>query len=104
MSLYGIQDTLMKTHLVQHTQTHGEGVERAQQSQQAVFQRELNRKADEVVIQTSQSEHANVNPDQEREKNQGGGSGKRKKHDNDSDEPEQDNISGQGQHRINIIV
>ncbi len=68
MSLAAIQDNLVKTSLVQHTQTRGEDVARGQEIAQALAQRERNRQEDQVVISTHQTEQERIRADEERKK------------------------------------
>ncbi|MCD8349362.1 MAG: hypothetical protein LUC93_01955 [Planctomycetaceae bacterium] len=68
MSLAAIQDNLVKTSLVQHTQTRNDDVNRGQENAALAHQREVNRQEDQVVIHTKETEHQNVRTDEERER------------------------------------
>lgn len=56
MSLAAIQDSLVKTSLVQHTQAKGDDVNRSQEIAMVAQQRELNRQEDQVVIHSREAE------------------------------------------------
>lgn len=66
MSLSAIQDNLVKTTLVQQTQSRGDDVNRGQEIAQAASQREQNRQGDQVVLHTHEAEQQGVRSDGER--------------------------------------
>jgi hypothetical protein len=111
MSLAAIQDNLVKTSLVQHTQTQGDGVVRGQEIANVTIQRELDRQEDQVVISLRQKEEHGIRPDEDREKERGG-----KKHgkggknsQNDPDGPTDGDESAEPgtrevMRRINIVI
>ncbi len=68
MSVGIIHDNMVKTSLVQQTQTRGDDVQRSLEIGQVAAQREDNRQRDQVVIQTKQKEEHGIRPDAEREK------------------------------------
>ena len=68
MSLSAIQDNLVKTNLVQQTQTRGDDVARGQEIGQVAQQRENDRQGDQVVLMTRQAEQQGIRTDEEREK------------------------------------
>ena len=72
MSLAGIQETLVKTHLVQQVQSRGTEQTRAQEQAQTQFHRDLAREADEVVLSMTRAEESAINEnDEDREKGEG---------------------------------
>ena len=85
MSLAAIQDNLVKAPLVQQTQTRGDDVARGQEIGQAALQKEENRRMDEVVLHTQETENQGVRTDEEREKE-----GKKKKRGEEEQQDESD--------------
>ena len=72
MSLGNIQDTLVKTHLVQQVQSRDADVVRAREQIQPQLQRELAREADEVVLSMTRAEEGEIREeDENREKGEG---------------------------------
>ena len=105
MSLSGIQDNLMKTHLVQQTQSRGENVSRALESNQSNFQQEMIRKAEETVARVSAAEKNAINPDQEKGKNKQEQKKQEKREQSGSEQNDSQAVSPPGgQHKINIVV
>ncbi len=106
MSLSAIQDNLLKTNLVQQTQTKGDDVARGRENAVAAVQKEDNRRQDEVVLSTHEAEQRGIRPDDER----GGGREReeeKEKKERDGDEPEDeegDNGPRARMRRINIVI
>lgn len=111
MSLSAIQDSLVKTSLVQQTQTRGDGVQRSQEIGQTAAQREHDRQEDQVVIHAKESEQTGIRPDEEKEKEE------RKKRREEEEEEEEKNAESEENpddpekkdaravmRRINIVV
>ena len=114
MSLAAIQDNLVKTSLVQHTQSRVDDVSRGQQIAQTAAQREHDRQEDQVVITLRETEQKNIRADEEREKEEQRKKRKREKEaeDKDQESPAEGGASG-GQstpgtravmRRINIVI
>ena len=109
MSLSAIQDNLVKTSLVQHTQSRGDDVARGQENAQVAAQRENDRQEDQVVIRTRETEDHGIRDDEEREKDQ-----RRKKRGEEeereaaagaeSDDDEADKGPRARMRRINIVI
>ncbi len=103
MSLSAIQDNLLKTNLVQQTQTKGDDVVRAQETASIAGQKEENRRQDEVVLSTRESEQGNVRSDER------GGNGRddrkreRREREEDGDD-EEDTGPRARMRRINIVI
>lgn len=91
MSLAAIQDNLVKTSLVQQTQSRGDDVSRGQQIAQAAAQREHNRQEDQVVISTHEAEQAGIRTDEERKKEEQ--RKKRKREEEEAAESPEENAS-----------
>ena len=68
MSLAAIQDNLVKTSLVQQTQTRSDDVGRAQEIAHVALQREHDRREDQVVISAQQKNEHGIRSDEERRK------------------------------------
>ena len=106
MSLSAIQDNLVKTNLVQQTQSRPDEVARSQHISQVAAQAEQDRRGDQVVIMSQRAEQANINPDEERARQEQ----ERKKREQEEDEDElpeieEENASPHAQmHRINILA
>ncbi|MCD8140932.1 MAG: hypothetical protein LUE17_14360 [Planctomycetaceae bacterium] len=107
MSLAAIQDNLVKTSLVQHTQTRNDDVNRGQENAALAHQREINRQEDQVVIHTKETENRNVRTDEEHEKER-----RRRKREEEEEEEaalEEGEDEGEGgprarMRRINIVI
>ena len=84
MSLAAIQDNLVKTSLVQQTQTRGDDVGRTHEAAQVSLQREHDRQEDQVVISSQRKDEHGIRPDDERRKE--GEKRRRKKGDDASEE------------------
>ncbi len=109
MSLAAIQDNLVKTTLVQHTQSKADDVSRSQESSILAKQQEDNRQVDQVVIHSRQTdEEKNLKADDEKEKERR----RRKGRDRDTEareKNEDDDEDGPGgprarMRRINIVI
>ena len=113
--LAAIQDSLVKTSLVQQVQGHNEGVSNGQEIAHAAIQRQLDREEDQAGISLMQKEEHGIRRDEER--NPGGGGKKRdrnggggKASESAEKEPgaEEDRGKDAGMrpamHRINIVV
>ncbi len=108
MSLGAIQDNLVKTNLVQQTQSRGEEVTRNQEVGQTVAQAEHDRQSDQVVLMSQRREQEGIRDDDEPDREN------KKKKKNDEEEPpekdvvlevvEEDAQSNAVMHRINIIA
>jgi TATA-binding protein-associated factor Taf7 len=105
MSLSAIQDNLLKTNLVQQTQTKGDDVVRGQQNAVAAVQKEENRRQDEVVLSTRESEQKGVRSDEEK------GNGRDRDEDDEEkerrekeEEEEEDTGPRARMRRINIVI
>lgn len=68
MSLSAIQDNLVKTNLVQQTQSRVDDIARGQEIAQTAAQREHDRQGDQVVLMAQQKEQQGIRADEEREK------------------------------------
>ncbi|MCC8167600.1 MAG: hypothetical protein LIQ31_16045 [Planctomycetes bacterium] len=107
MSLSAIQDNLVKTSLVQHTQSRGEDIKAGSESAAVAKQHEVNRQEDQVVIHTRESEGRNIRDDEERPKDQ-----REKKRDDEEEngegdaapEGEEDDGPRARMRRINIVI
>ncbi len=104
MSLAAIQDSLVKTSLVQHTQTHNDNIGRGQESAMAAQLKEMERQEDQVVIRSREAEQNGIR-DEEKQKD----GKKKKKQDeriqrNDDDEEEIDEGPRARMRCINIVV
>ncbi|MDR1744198.1 MAG: hypothetical protein LBS30_00415 [Planctomycetota bacterium] len=66
MSLAAIQDSLVKTSLVQHTQTHNDNVGRSQEIGMAAQLREQERQEDQVVIRGREAEQHGVRDEEKK--------------------------------------
>lgn len=113
MSLSAIQDSLVKTNLVQQTQTRTDDVVRSQEISQAARQHEQSRQGDQVVLMTHQPEHEGIRPDQEREKEEQRKRRKKQDEDKEAEEKKLSEASGgsdtevrrrDAMRRINIVV
>ena len=108
MSLSAIQDNLVKTSLVQHTQTRGDDIAKSQETAQAAAQRENNRQEDQVVIHTKETDQHGIRPDEEKEQQ------RRRKREEEEEQAEQRSEGEDGEdeptgprarmRRINIII
>lgn len=67
MSLINLQDGILKSPLVQTFQTRADDMARAVQATHVSFNEELARQADEVVLQTRQTEQETIREDMKRE-------------------------------------
>ncbi|MCC8108979.1 MAG: hypothetical protein LIQ30_08045 [Planctomycetes bacterium] len=107
MSLSAIQDNLVKTSLVQHTQSRGEDIKAGSENAAVAKQHEVNRQEDQVVIHTRESEGRNIRDDEERPKDE-----RRKKQEDDEEmdddetvpEGEEDDGPRARMRRINIVI
>lgn len=106
MSLSAIQDNLVKTNLVQQTQSRGDEVARSQHIAQTAAQAEHDRQNDQVVLMTQQPEQRGIHPDDERARQEQERKKRRKAKDgSDNAEGEEASASPHTEmHRINIIV
>ncbi|MDR1535961.1 MAG: hypothetical protein LBU64_12860 [Planctomycetota bacterium] len=112
MSLAAIQDSLVKTSLVQQTQTREDGIGRGQEIASVNIQRELSRQEDQVVIGLRQKEEHGIRPDEERQKEgKSGRRGRKRGDDSDSEREEKGEFSGDSDpglrpvmRSINIVV
>lgn len=114
MSLSAIQDNLVKTSLVQQTQTRGDDVARGQEIAQTAAQREHDRQGDQVVLMSQQKEQAGIKTDEEREKEEGRKKKRRQEEEEEEreeardDGPRGESPAGGGtrevMRRINIVV
>ena len=106
MSLSAIQDNLVKTNLVQQTQSRSDEVARSQHIAQVAAQAEEDRRKDQVVLMTQHAEQTNINPDEERAREE---QKKKKRREEEDDEElaeiEEESVSPHAQmHRIDILV
>ena len=110
MSLTGIQDSMVKSHLVQQVQSRTEEVVRLQERTQMPFSQELARQADEVVLNITRTEQDGVR-DEERLKDRE--EEKRKKREEEEregnspsprEEEEEPPAEGVGSHRIDTFA
>jgi|GEM_PF-2278916 hypothetical protein len=109
MSIGAIQDNLVKTSLVQQTQSKGDDVLRGQEIGQVASQKEHDRQQDQVVLQLRQKEEHGIRRDEERDKE---GEKKRRQDEQDEgdkkkpkdDEPEEESGARARMRTINIIV
>lgn len=107
MSLSAIQDNLVKTTLVQQTQSRGDDVNRGQEIAQAASQREHDRREDQVVIHSREAEQRGVRSGEERER-------QRRQREEEEEQEEKDESSEESgedetgtrvrMRRINIVV
>ena len=67
MRILNLQDGVVKSSLVQQVQSRAAEVARTQDSSNVVFNNELARQADEVVLQTNQAENDGIRQKEERE-------------------------------------
>ncbi|MDR2390825.1 MAG: hypothetical protein LBE84_03985 [Planctomycetota bacterium] len=113
--LAAIQDSLVKTSLVQQVQGHNEGVSNGQEIAHAAVQRELDREEDQVVISLRQKEEHGIRQEEERnpdgggkKRDRNGGSGKNSENGEEEPGAERDREKEAGMrpvmHRINIVV
>lgn len=68
MSLSAIQDNLLKTSLVQQTQTKGDDVIRGHENAAAAVQKEQGRQQDQVVLSTQGTEGRHIRDDEEKKR------------------------------------
>ncbi len=104
MSLGAIQDNLAKTNLVQQTQSRNDDVNRSQETAQTVRQHEEDRRGDQVVLMTHQTEQSGIRSDRE---GNGQEEGKKKRREKSEEEPEEEATDTSGRHemhRINIVI
>ncbi len=107
MSLSAIQDNLVKTSLVQHTQSRGEDIKAGSESAAVAKQHEVNRQEDQVVIHTRESEGRNIRDDEEHPKDERERKRKDDEENNEEDvhqEGEEDDGPRARMRRINIII
>lgn len=90
MSLSAIQDSLVKTSLVQQTQTRGDDIQRGQEIGQTAAQREHDRQEDQVVIHSKESEQAGIRPDEEKEKE-----GRKRQEEEEEEEAQEENVESE---------
>lgn len=108
MSLSAIQDSLVKTSLVQQTQARSDDINRGQETAAQAAQREVNRQADQVVIHTQEAEQQGVRADEEKEREG------RKREEEEDEEQEEETSEEEGEEgesgprarmrRINIVI
>ncbi len=108
MSLSAIQDNLVKTTLVQHTQTKVDDVNRSHENAVLAKQHEMNRQEDQVVIQSRQSdEEKGLKPDDEKERRRRRGEEREAEDREKADEDEEEEGPGGPRakmRRINIVI
>jgi hypothetical protein len=111
--LAAIQDSIVKTSLVQQTQGRNEGVNNGQEIANAAVQQELDREEDQVVISLRRKEENGIRPDEERNPGGGGNKGRDGRGDaskNGEKEPDTEEDHGKEtgmrptMRRINIVV
>ncbi len=107
MSLAAIQDSLVKTSLVQQTQTHSDNIGRSQEVAMAAQLKEQERQEDQVVLSSREAENEGIH-DEEKKKD-----GKKKKNQEeqngeriqrDDDEEEVDDGPRARMRQINIVI
>jgi hypothetical protein len=104
MSLSAIQDNLLKTNLVQQTQTKGDDVVRGHENAVAAVQKEENRRQDEVGLSTRESEQKGVRSDEEKGNGQGRDDDEEKERREKEEEDEEDTGPRARMRRINIVI
>ena len=114
MSLAAIQDNLVKTSLVQQTQSRVDDVSRAQQIGQTAAQREHDRQEDQVVIGAHEAEQQGIRTDEERQKEERRKKRKREEEEEAAENDSESSAEGEGDRaragnrammrRINIVV
>ena len=107
MSLAAIQDSLVKTSLVQHTQARGDDIGRGQENAIVAQQQEDNRQEDQVVLRSREAEQNGVRPDEEKEQGQGREREEEEEEQQNGEaqaEDEEDNGPRAKMRRINIVV
>lgn len=107
MSIVALQDSIVKTSLVQHTQTHNDNVVRGQEIGMAAQLKEQERQTDQVVLQSREAEQEGIR-DEEKNKD-----GKKKKQQNQNDDENRDRDNGEEEEdqsprarmrQINIVI
>ena len=106
MSLSAIQDNLVKTNLVQQTQSRGDEVARSQSISQVAAQAEHDRQQDQVVLMAQQTEQLGIRPDEERAREEQRKKKRRQANGDDADKEEEEAATAPHaeMHRINIVV
>lgn len=104
MSLSAIQDNLVKTNLVQQTQTKSDDVMRGHENAAAAVQKEDGRQQDQVVLSTREAEHKGVRADEEKEKEREREEEEEEKERREKPEEEEDNGPRARMRTINIII
>jgi hypothetical protein len=104
MSLGAIQDNLVKTNLVQQTQSRNDDVNRSQETAQTVRQHEQDRQGDQVVLMTHQSEQSGIRSDREGRGQEEGKKKRRQNSEEDTQEEATDTSGRHEMHRINIVI
>lgn len=102
MSLSAIQDNLLKTNLVQQTQTKIDDVQRSQDISTAAAVKEQARQEDQVVIHTKQKSNADV-ADEKKEKQRREQEEEEEKEERE-DGPKDDNGPRARMRTINIVI
>ncbi len=103
MSLSAIQDNLLKTNLVQQTQTKGDDVVRGQENAVAAVQKEENRRQDEVVLSTRETEQQGIHDEDRGGRGQEREDEERERRERE-EEDEDENAPRARMRRINIVI
>ena len=104
MSLSAIQDNLLKTNLVQQTQTKGDDVVRGQENAVAAVQKEDSRQQDQVVLSTREAEKKGVRSDEEKGRGREREEEEEEKERKEKPEEEEDNGPRARMRTINIVI
>lgn len=109
MSLAAIQDSLVKTSLVQQTQARGDDMNRGHENAIAAQQKEQDRQEDQVVIHAKEAEQGNIR-DEEKERRQGKNDEEPEEEGQQGEseildgEDEEDGVPRAKMRRINIVI
>lgn len=103
MSLAAIQDNLLKTSLVQQTQSRSDDIGRGQEIANQATTREQARQADQVVIHTQQKEGGGIT-DEERERRRREEEEEEREYAEEEETEEEDNGPRARMRTINIVI
>lgn len=105
MSLTAIQDTLLKTNLVQQTQSKADDVSRSQETAAQQTQKEQSRQEDQVVIHTNQKDGSGIRDEEkQRQRRNQEEEEEEDKENRDDENAEEDEGPRARMRTINIVI